>query len=335
MQFCLSFKGALNCIRKKRIYHGKLIYLPYDGADDAVAPVSSSPPTHSTASVDTATVTGDDLVTTSLKPELLAQAMNKGLGEKDAVSSPEVEHSDESNRESSVTQDVFGVGDVVLEESIGPVNTGVPLKTGEDGHEVENPTESVHKEESSGGRDDSCDHEKGGNEKAPTSETAPIQITSSAPIPVEGGSSQTPPSHIRRYGPSPHLLPDITEATPDNWKVIEGEFLSMTPLMIPHMTSEFFGDPNMSIGTGRIRIMYIRKMSRLGMLGLLTGSSPHTKPEVSYVDVKAYRLEPYTEEGILTIDGESVKYGPVQAQVHEHLARVFCSKRVGQEPASN
>ena len=131
-------------------------------------------------------------------------------------------------------------------------------------------------------------------------------------------------------GPRPHLLPDITEAVPDTWKVIEGEFLSITPIMIPYLSSGFFGDPKMSIGTGRIRIVYMRKMSRLGMLSMLTSAEKGThmdRPEIGFVDAMAFRLEPHTEEGILTVDGEMVKYGPMQAQVHQHLARVFCSRR--------
>lgn len=151
---------------------------------------------------------------------------------------------------------------------------------------------------------------------------------------VQVSQSQSSPVTIERQypstGPRADLLPDLSEAIPDNWKVIEGEFTAIAPLMVPLLSAGFFGDPNMSIGTGKIRLACIRRMTRFGMLGLLTGADKGKhmeRPEVEIFDAKAFRLEPQTERGLLTVDGEVVEYGPMQAQLHQHLARVFCSKK--------
>lgn len=151
---------------------------------------------------------------------------------------------------------------------------------------------------------------------------------------VQVSQSQSSPVTIKRQssstGPIADLLPDLSEAIPDNWKVIEGEFTAISPLMVPLLSAGFFGDPNMSIGTGKIRLACIRRMSRFGMLSLLTGADKGKhieRPEVETFDAKAFRLEPKTEKGLLTVDGEVIEYGPMQAQLHQHLARVFCSKK--------
>ena len=50
---------------------------------------------------------------------------------------------------------------------------------------------------------------------------------------------------------------------------------------------------------------------------------------VGFVDCKVFRLVPVTPEGLLTVDGEEVHYGPMQAEVHAHLGRVMCRRRRG------
>ncbi|KAK9973156.1 hypothetical protein ABG768_023900 [Culter alburnus] len=46
-------------------------------------------------------------------------------------------------------------------------------------------------------------------------------------------------------------------------------------------------------------------------------------PHAVYVKVEALRLEPHSPKGIITVDGELVDYGPVQAQIHARLARLI------------
>ena len=250
-----------------------------------------------------------------------------GQGEDTIDESPDEEgppplqlSSEESEKEKS---DVFGETKDVMFIDESSITTGAVGKLVDDEQREGEAKEDVTQD---------WDPVKGEEDKSLGAPTAPIQISSSSPVATE--HQQQMPASLRSYtssGPRPDLLPEITEAVPDNWKVIEGDFITVSPLMIPHLGANFFGDPNMSIGTGKIRIMYVRRMSRLGLLSILTKAEKGThleRPEVEMVDVRAFRLEPQTEEGIMTVDGEVVKYGPMQAQVHQHLARVFCSKRL-------
>lgn len=314
---CFSCKGALNCIRRKRIYRGRLVYLPYDGSEDSKPPFSRS---YSVPSDPTSTsaISCADLVTTSLQPELLTQALRRNRGDtaETVEGDPPLLSSTDSERKKSGPQDMFDKGEGMLEElHIGRVKmTGAMGRIEEEGNDAVGWVEG--KQEVNG--ENSADY----NVK---------ETQSVSPVTIE---KQTSVSSTMCSGPNPHLLAELKEPIPENWKVVEGEFLSITPIMVSHLTTNFFGDPNMSIGTGKIRILYFKKMSRFGMLGMLTGADKGkhlNRSEANIIDVKAFRLEPYTEEGIMTVDGEVVKYGPMQAQVHQHLARVFCSKKISQD----
>ena len=313
------------------------MYLPWDESKAPDAPLlSRSVPTQATLSSSVPPGPPAHLVTSSLNPQLLSRGGGEHCSElpggdtideapNEEGPSPLQLSSEESEEEKS---DVFGdTKDVVLEESsIRSLTGGAEGRLGDDGPVRGEKTDKIE--------DVTKDWEFVAREEKPAVKIAaaePIQITSTSP--VAGDQVQTPAS-LRSYassGPCPDLLPEITEDVPDNWKTIEGDFLTVSPLMIPHLSSNFFGDPRMSIGTGKIRIMYVRRMSRLGLLSMLTKAEKGThldRQEVEVIDVKAFRLVPQTEGGILTVDGEIVKYGPMQAQVHQHLARVFCCKRV-------
>ena len=276
--------------------------------------------------------TETEMVTTSLNPKLLAQAMRK--------------EEESAERERSDSQDVFASAeDVLLEESSIEPGMGVGEReeggsNGGGGVGIEEERERKRGEKSKEKADDKEDswelvkRGKDESDEAVKQETEPAAIPKppdSSPLAIQRQVSATPRSVIRSSGPDTHLLPELEQSPPETWKTVEGEFLSITPIMISHLSRSFLGDPKMSIGTGKIRILYIQNLSRLGMLGMLTGGeqAKHLEMnEVKVVDVKAYRLEPFTERGLMTVDGEVVKYGPIQAQVHQHLARVFCRKRV-------
>lgn len=302
----------------------------------------SAPPEKTLSSAGLPSAGSDSLVTASLNPQLLSRCgigggdggggrQSSELQGGDTIDETSNEEgppplqlsSEESEKEKS---DVFGdARDVILEES--SITAGAVGRLRDDGHAGRGAAENKE--------DMTKDWEfvKQEEKKLPgqTAAAAPIQISSSSPVAIE--QEQNMSASLRSYtssGPRPDLLPEITEDVPDNWKTIEGDFLTVSPIMIPHLSSNFFGDPNMSIGTGKIRIMYVRRMSRFGLLSMLTKAEKGThldRPEVEMIDVKAFRLEPLTEEGIMTVDGEVVKYGKMQAQVHQHLARVFCCKR--------
>ena len=146
--------------------------------------------------------------------------------------------------------------------------------------------------------------------------------------------SETPRGNmevIHQFGPKADLLPPLSGPVPDNWETIEREFMSVTTLMIPHVAHNFYGDPEVSIGGGKFRLVICDgQITRVGMFGFLTkaDTGQHVKMEgVMRKDAIAFRLEPHTTPGMLTIDGEVVYYGPLQCQIHPGLARVMCRKR--------
>lgn len=131
------------------------------------------------------------------------------------------------------------------------------------------------------------------------------------------------------YGPKPDLLStNLDDPVPSHWKTLETEFVGIAPLMVPCMAHGFYGDPNLPIGSGSIRILIMENsLKRMGLFGLLNGteSGKHIGMDgLQLLDVKAYRLEPLTAPGLMTIDGEEIFYGPHQVQIHPGLGRIMC-----------
>lgn len=61
---------------------------------------------------------------------------------------------------------------------------------------------------------------------------------------------------------------------------------------------------------------------------LAMGAGEHISPRhpcVSWYRVRAYRIEPQTPQGRLTVDGELVDYAPIQQHVWRKAANIMCS----------
>ena len=142
----------------------------------------------------------------------------------------------------------------------------------------------------------------------------------------------SPPSPPPVNPPQTDLLVPLDQPVPGTWITKEDDYLTINPLLIPHLSSDFFGDPDVVMGSGAIRLTWVDgRTTRKGALSMMTAaeSGRHVEmPEVFRIDVKAFRLEPApSPPGVLTVDGERVKYGPIQAQVHPRLARIMSRKR--------
>jgi sphingosine kinase len=62
------------------------------------------------------------------------------------------------------------------------------------------------------------------------------------------------------------------------------------------------------------------------MLQFLLGLSSGTHllvPQAEMIPVTAFRLEPETSGGHITVDGEAVDYGPIQAEIMSNLANIM------------
>lgn len=122
------------------------------------------------------------------------------------------------------------------------------------------------------------------------------------------------------------LKADMEEAY-SNWTVIEGKFLFLYVVQTSHVASTICCSTDIKLDDGMFTIFVGQEMSRFEMLMLLieldnNGMTKH--PKVKVYQCTQYFLEPITEEdGILSLDGEVIQYGPIKASVLPSAARVL------------
>ena len=161
-----------------------------------------------------------------------------------------------------------------------------------------------------------------------------VASDSNEPADQEGGEQHQPKETVdfRQFGPKADLLVPLSEPVPSSWEVQEGEFLGAMVLMVPLIAHDTFGDAEFRMGTGKFRIVMCEgRITRMGMIGLITKAGTDANQNMDGVlrkEAIAFRFEPQTSPGTLTIDGEVVYYGPLQCQIHPGLARVMCRKRL-------
>ncbi|XP_020809700.1 sphingosine kinase 2 [Drosophila serrata] len=138
----------------------------------------------------------------------------------------------------------------------------------------------------------------------------------------------------QNFGPTSEL-PDLDEPLPEDqgWQVEEGEFIMMHAVYQTHLGIDCHFAPKAQMNDGTIFLILIRGgISRPHLLSFLYNMSSGTHlPEVNneYVKVlkvRAFRLEPHDNQGIITVDGERVEFGPLQAEVLPGIARVMVPK---------
>jgi len=110
------------------------------------------------------------------------------------------------------------------------------------------------------------------------------------------------------------------------WHVIEDEFIFIWGMNTAWAAHDMNVTPYAQLNDGAMDILIMRKeTSRFEILQalLLCGKGKHLDlPHLEYYKVKAFRLEPLTEKGILVVDGEQVDYSPIEMQVIADLACV-------------
>ncbi|KAG9350403.1 hypothetical protein JZ751_026763 [Albula glossodonta] len=146
---------------------------------------------------------------------------------------------------------------------------------------------------------------------------------------VKARRGEAPTMTLAPRGPPDTLLVPLEQPVPEDWTVVEEEdFVLMLAMYQSHLAEDLLAAPSSSLEDGLIHLFYIKAgISRTALLRLflamekgahLASSCPH----LVYVKVRALRLEPLSPKGVITVDGELVDYGPVQAQVHRGLARL-------------
>lgn len=131
-------------------------------------------------------------------------------------------------------------------------------------------------------------------------------------------------------GPSDSLLLPLDQPLPGDWVVVQEEdFVLMLAMYQSHLAEDLLAAPDATSDDGIIHLFYIKAgISRIALLRLLLAmeKGAHLAANCQHLvhtKVRALRLEPYSPKGIITVDGEVVEYGPVQAEVHRGLARLI------------
>ncbi|XP_017270980.1 sphingosine kinase 2 [Kryptolebias marmoratus] len=139
-----------------------------------------------------------------------------------------------------------------------------------------------------------------------------------------------PPVSLPFDVPSDDLLPPLDQPIPPrDWVTIEGDFVLVLGLYQTHLGADLHAAPHAMFDDGLIHLTFVRAgISRATLLRLFFAMERGThhsvsSPYVSHVTCKAFRLQPLSTRGTLTVDGELVPYGPLQAQVHPSLARLI------------
>uniref|UniRef100_H3AJD1 sphingosine kinase n=1 Tax=Latimeria chalumnae TaxID=7897 RepID=H3AJD1_LATCH len=137
---------------------------------------------------------------------------------------------------------------------------------------------------------------------------------------------------VEVQGPPDDLLPAFDEPVPHNWVTIEADFVLVLAIYQTHLGADLLSAPFARFDDGLIHLCCVRAgISRASLVRVLLAMEKGTHfeldcPHLTYVPVRAFRLTPLTTKGILTVDGERVEYGPLQAQAHPHLASLITGK---------
>ncbi|XP_034385390.1 sphingosine kinase 1-like [Cyclopterus lumpus] len=131
-------------------------------------------------------------------------------------------------------------------------------------------------------------------------------------------------------GPPDSLLPPLDQPLPSDWVVVtEEDFVLMLAMYQSHLAEDLLAAPHATSDDGVIHLFYVRAgISRAALLKLFLAmeKGAHLATNCQHLvhaKVRALRLEPHSPKGIITVDGEVVDYGPVQAEVHRGLARLI------------
>lgn len=139
------------------------------------------------------------------------------------------------------------------------------------------------------------------------------------------------PSDRKTTSPVDSLLPGLDQPVPESWTVVkEEDFVLVLAIYQSHLAEDLWTVPGATADDGLIHLFYVTAgISRPALLRLFLAMEKGAHlacgcPHLVYEKVRALRLEPASPQGVITVDGEVVDYGPVQAQVHPGLARLIC-----------
>lgn len=166
-------------------------------------------------------------------------------------------------------------------------------------------------------------------------------VSTSEPLPMEhsNGATEDTSNTVDQSGPAirdpssngpptPLINSSLSDPVPSGWVVLESDFVNVNLATIPLMAHDVFTTNQAYVGCGTIYLVYVESSltGRLDLLKMIDKMSKgnHTEMNmVRVVETKAFRIEPIDGPGLMTLDGEEVPYGPLQAQIHPQMGRVL------------
>lgn len=126
--------------------------------------------------------------------------------------------------------------------------------------------------------------------------------------------------------PTPLLVP-LSEPVPSSWVTVEDDFIMVGAVYQSHLAKDNMMTPNATLNDGIIHLVVakgtITRMRLAHIFATLERGFQTSDENMEIIRVQAFRLEPLTPKGLMTVDGEVVDYGPIQAQVLPSMARIM------------
>jgi sphingosine kinase len=142
-------------------------------------------------------------------------------------------------------------------------------------------------------------------------------------------SSSTSPSFDTCKTKFKYLKP-FNEILPLDWFTIEDNFIFVLIVNLPLIAKDFNASPNSKFDDAQLLLIFIRegitKIELLKLFGDTETGAYLNSPKVECIPIKAFRIEPLTDQGCFMIDGERVPYGPIQGEVLPSMANVIAKR---------
>ncbi|XP_045496138.1 sphingosine kinase 1-like [Colias croceus] len=141
---------------------------------------------------------------------------------------------------------------------------------------------------------------------------------------TSGGSEMRSPVHACMHGPAPHL-PSLMSQLPSHWVHEEGEFVMVHVSYQSYIGEDLLFAPRSELSDGVMWMLIIKAgISRSQIFSFLVTISQGNISEVNneyikLIPVSAFRIVPEGQTGYITVDGELVEYGPIQAEIFPNI----------------
>ncbi|CAG8454601.1 4042_t:CDS:2 [Ambispora gerdemannii] len=126
------------------------------------------------------------------------------------------------------------------------------------------------------------------------------------------------------YGSIVDVYGSINDPVPDDWSVFTDDICLFYAGKAPWMSKGALFFPCALPADGNVDMCIgwkdkLTKFQSIEVLGKIDKGTHIDTKMIDYYKVKAYRVTPKSQEGIISIDGEKVPFSPFQVEVHEKL----------------